>query len=354
MMSNQEKFKKMQEATRARKAKEAGKILASSTSVPVNSSIPPPTPEGTPAVVTPLPSAVNSAAASPRQEVVGEKRGPSSSGGNSRPDKSARVGDALVQTQGLHRLSPGIPAGRFVMPALFAHGGEIFDANTEVIIPEADQAIMADMGQESMKAVIAESSMHCMKLMEVANFLNVREKQFVEERSKMEKKVGNMERNYKKMEADMKKVRLEYEELGASYDAYKDKYQLQLELTQTLQAKETEVESLSKEKEDLVARVAELEGKLQQLSIPDEEEKKEDPFGEFTSTSRGSLIHQLIDAQNSAVDMASSSFQNAVAQIQVLNAGIELKLDGLDECKVVLDGTIQAPLSDSPENPADQ
>jgi cell division protein FtsB len=353
-MSNQEKFKKMQEATRARKAKDAGKVKVSSSTIPVDSSVLQTPPEGSSGVATPIPSATNSAAASPHREVIGEKRGSGSSGDNLRPEKSARLEGASVQTQGLHKLHHGIPAGKFVMPALFAHGGEVFDANTEVIIPEADQTIMTDMGPESLKGVIAESSMHCMKLMEVANFLNARERQFVEERSKMEKRMASMEKNYKKMEADMKKVRLDYEELGASYDAYKDKYQLQLELTQTLQAKEVEVESLSKEKENLVSRVAELEGKLQQLSIPDEEEKEEDPLGEFVNTSRGSLIHQLIDAQNSAVDMASSSFQNAVAQIQVLNAGIELKLDGLDECKVVLDGVIQAPSSDSPENPADQ
>ncbi|WJX44237.1 hypothetical protein P8452_31238 [Trifolium repens] len=206
---------------------------------------------------------------------------------------------------------------------------------------------MTDMGPESLKGVIAESSMHCMKLMEVANFLNARERQFVEERSKMEKRM-------KKMEADLKKVRLDYEELGASYDAYKDKYQLQIELTQTLQTKEAEVDRLAKEKEDLLTKVAGLEGQLQKLSIPDEEEKKEDPHGAFANTSRGSLIKQLLEAQNFAVDMATSSFQNAVAQIQILNAGVELKLDGLDECKEVFDGVIRSPPPTSVENPADQ
>jgi archaellum component FlaC len=247
-------------------------------------------------VVTPIPSTTNSAAASPCQEVVGEKRGPSPSGHNSRPEKNVRVEDALVQTQGLHRLNPGIPAGRFVMPALFAHGGEVFDSNTEVIIPEADQAIMTDMDSESLKGVIAESSMHCMKPMEVANFLNARERQFVEERSKMEKRMKGMEKSYKKMEADLKRVHLEYQELGAAYDAYKDKYQLQIELAQTLRLKEEEVERLDKEKEDLVTTVSEIEGKLQCLSIPDEEEKIEDPRGTFASTSRGSLIRQLVEA----------------------------------------------------------
>jgi hypothetical protein len=354
MMSNQERFKKMQEATRGRKAKEAWKLLASSSSAPAKSSALATPAEDSPIVATPTPSTTNSAAASPRQEIVGEKRGPGPLVEKSRPGKSARVEDALGQPQGLHRLSPGVPAGRFVMPALFAHGGEIFDANTEVIIPETDQAIMADMGQESMKGVIAESSMHCMKLMEVANFLNARERQFVEERSKTEKRMVSMEKNYKKMEADLKKVRLDYEELGASYDAYKDKYQLQLELTQTLQAKEVEVEGLSKEKEDLVARVAELEGKLQQLSIPDEEEKNEDPQGTFASTSRGSLIRQLLEAQNLAVDMATTSFHIAVAQVQTLNAGVELKLDDLDECKEVCDGVIRTPPSASAEDLNDQ
>jgi SMC interacting uncharacterized protein involved in chromosome segregation len=221
----------------------------------------------------------------------------------------------------------------------------MIDGSTDVVIPEADQAIMTDMGPESLKNVIAESSVHSMKLMEIANFLNARERHFVDERVKMEKRMKSMEKSQKKMDAELKKVRLNYEELGAAYDAYKDKYQLQIELTQTLQVKEEETELLAREKENLLARVAELEGQLQKLSIPNEEEKKEDPHGEYASTSRGSLIRQLVEAQNSAVDMATSSFQNAIAQIQVLNADVELKLEGLDECKEVLDGAIQTPPS---------
>jgi chromosome segregation ATPase len=256
--------------------------------------------------------------------------------------------------KGLHRLQPGVPARRFVLPAIFAHGGNVFDGSTEVIIPEADQAIMTDMGPESLKNVIAESSMHSMKLMEIANFLNARERHFVDERSKLEKRMKSLEKNHKKMDAELKKARQDYEELGANYDAYKDKYQLQVELTQTLQTKEEEAERMVKEKEDLLAKVAELEGQLQKLAIPDEEEREEDPHGEYTNTSRGSLIRQLVDAQNSAVDMATSSFQNAVAQIQILNADVELKLEGLDECKEVLDGAIRIPPSASTEDPAAQ
>jgi hypothetical protein len=348
MMSNQEKFKRMQEVTRARKAKDAGNALVSSSSGPTSSSVPPTPHTGSSLAPTPTPSATSSAVASPQRDAVGEKRGPSSPAEDVRPEKNARIEGSSNQMEGLHRLHPGVPARRFVLPAIFAHGGNVVNGDTEVIIPEADQAIMTDMGPESLKNAIAESSMHSMKLMEIANFFNARERHFVDERSKMEKKMKGLEKSHKKMDAELKKACQDYEELGANYDAYKDKYQLQVELTQTLQTKEEEAERLAKEKEELLARVADLEGQLKKLTIPDEEEKNEDPHGEYTNTSRGSLIRQLIDAQNSAVDMATSSFQNTVAQIQILNADVELKLDGLDECKEVLDGAIQTPPSSDP------
>jgi hypothetical protein len=343
MMSNQEKFKKLQEATRARKAKEAGtSIVSSKPSGPGGSSIPP----------TPTPSATSSAAASPQAEVVGEKRGPGIDLEDAeRPPKNPRVGNSSMIVDSLHRLEQGVPARRFVLPAAFSHGGNFIAGSTEVIIPEVDQVIMNDMGPESLGNVIAEASVASMKLLEVANFLNQRERQFVEERSTMEKKMQSMERSYKKMDAELKKARLSFRELETNYAAYKDKYQLQVKLTQTLASKEAEVEDLSKEKEGLIARVAELEGQLHKLSIPDEEEKREDPHGEFTNISRGSLIKQLMEAQSSAVDMATSSFQNAVAQVQILNAGVELKLDGLDECKKVFDGVIRTPPPAPIENP---
>jgi chromosome segregation ATPase len=227
----------------------------------------------------------------------------------------------------------------------------MFDGSTEVVVPEVDQAIMTDMGPESLGNVIDEASMHLLKVMEVASFLNRRERHFVEKRSTMEKKMQSMEKNHKKMDAELKKVLLNYQELEATYEAYKNMYQLQGELTQTLANKEAEVEQLLKEKEEWGAKMADLEGQLQKLVIPDEEEKEADPTGEFANVSRGSLIRQLVDAQSSAVEMATSSFHNAVAQLQILNPGIELKLDGLDECKEVRDGAILSPLTAPADDP---
>jgi hypothetical protein len=56
------------------------------------------------------------------------------------------------------------------------------------------------------------------------------------------------------MEVELKKARLDFQELDTNFAVYRDKHSLQVELTQTLLAKE--------EADRLAARVAELEGQL--------------------------------------------------------------------------------------------
>jgi hypothetical protein len=104
MMSNQEKFKRMQEVTRARKARDAGNALVSSSSCPTSSSVPPTPHAGSSLAPTPTPLATNSAVASPHRDVVGEKRGSSSPEEDIRPEKNARIEGSSNQMEGLHRL----------------------------------------------------------------------------------------------------------------------------------------------------------------------------------------------------------------------------------------------------------
>jgi protein subunit release factor A len=111
-----------------------------------------------------------------------------------------------------------------------------------------------------------------MKLIEIANFLNGRERQFVQEKAGLEKKL-------KKQDGELRKAHADLRELDVSFEAYKDKYQLQLELTRTLEEREREADKLAEEKRILEGKVAELEGQLQKLAIPDEEERNEDPSG---------------------------------------------------------------------------
>ncbi|MCI46097.1 hypothetical protein A2U01_0067337, partial [Trifolium medium] len=41
----------------------------------------------------------------------------------------------------LHKLTPGVPAGQFVLPPAFSHG-QLFDGNTKMKISLADEAIL--------------------------------------------------------------------------------------------------------------------------------------------------------------------------------------------------------------------
>ncbi|MCI84040.1 hypothetical protein A2U01_0105316, partial [Trifolium medium] len=57
--------------------------------------------------------------------------------------KSRRVDDVEDPDNslgaGLHRLTPGVPVARFVLPPAFSHG-QLFDGETQMTIPTADEA----------------------------------------------------------------------------------------------------------------------------------------------------------------------------------------------------------------------
>jgi protein subunit release factor A len=164
----------------------------------------------------------------------------------------------------------------------------MLDGNIEVVVLKEEKAIMDDMGPETLKNVLADATVSTMKLMKISNFFNGRERHFVKERAEAAKKL-------KKKDDELKKAHADLRELDVSFEAYRDKYELHLTLTKTLEEKEQEEDQLAKDKKELVARVTELEGQLQKLTIPDEEEKKEDPSEEFTNTSRGALIKRVIE-----------------------------------------------------------
>ncbi|MCI63190.1 hypothetical protein A2U01_0084447, partial [Trifolium medium] len=66
---------------------------------------------------------------------------------------------------GLHKLTPGVPATKFVLPPAFSHG-QLFDGDTKMTISPADEAILADIGPEAIRGEIANHSMAVFKLLE--------------------------------------------------------------------------------------------------------------------------------------------------------------------------------------------
>ncbi|MCI18716.1 hypothetical protein A2U01_0039871, partial [Trifolium medium] len=95
-------------------------------------------------------------------------------------------------------------------------------------------------------------------------------------------------------------------------------------------------------------KIADLESKLQppRNAVIEEDEKAADPDGEYASFSRVALINKIYDVESSMVEAASLSFRNAVAQLHVLNPGLEFVEEGLDEEKEVRDGQILPHLPD--------
>ncbi|MCI98250.1 hypothetical protein A2U01_0119553, partial [Trifolium medium] len=60
----------------------------------------------------------------------------------------------------------GVPAELFVLPPALGQA-KLFDGQTQLVVSESEKAILEDMGVESIKNKIANSSVAVMKLLEI-------------------------------------------------------------------------------------------------------------------------------------------------------------------------------------------
>ncbi|GAU29956.1 hypothetical protein TSUD_360710 [Trifolium subterraneum] len=270
------------------------------------------------------PVASGQSSPSPSIEVTGEKRAAEEVVVDQRPPKHPRVeGGGVVS--GPRGLVPGRAAAEFILPPAMGHDC-LLDGKTTVKIPEADQTILASMGPESLRNVVAESSVAVFKLLEVATFLNGRESKYLRERDEARALAKDFGGRLTVVEQDLSARDKTLEESEA-------------ELVKV----NKELEDAKREEEKLRGRVAELEEQMSDLSLAEEEEKKLDPAGTYSKFSRAELIAKIYQIGDLQLDVASSSFQNALAQLRVLNPGVELVTEGLDELKEVRDGQIATP-----------
>ncbi|GAU47396.1 hypothetical protein TSUD_372850 [Trifolium subterraneum] len=227
-------------------------------------------------------------------EVTGERRVAEEPAGDPRPPKQARVDGGGGVVSGPRKQIPGRAAAEFVIPPAKGHDC-LLDGKTTIKVSEADQTILASMGPESLWNVVAESSVAVFKLLEVATFLNDRECKYLRERDEARAHTKDFGERLTTVEQDL--------------------------LTQgkALEDSEAEVARVKKELEDAKGEEEKLKGKITEL---------EERIGDMQ------------------LDVASSSFQNALAQLQILNPGVQLVTEGLDELKEVRDGRIATPLPD--------
>ncbi|GAU34021.1 hypothetical protein TSUD_393670 [Trifolium subterraneum] len=83
-----------------------------------------------------------------------------------RPPRIARTEAGGSSVVGGHKLVPGRPAEELVIPPAMGHDC-LVDGKTSMRISDADQSILASMGPESIRNVVAESSVAVFKLLEM-------------------------------------------------------------------------------------------------------------------------------------------------------------------------------------------
>ncbi|GAU44750.1 hypothetical protein TSUD_246430 [Trifolium subterraneum] len=247
---------------------------------------------------------------------------------DTRPPKNARTDGGGSSTVGGHKLIPGIATAEFVLPPVMGHEC-LLDGKTKVKIAPADETILASMGRDSIRNVVAESSVVVFKLLEIATFLNGRECTFLRERDEARAQAKDFGERLTVVE----------KHLSSQTKAFEDS---QAQVTKL----EKELKDAKEEEEKLKEKVVGLEEKLSSLTlapIADKEEKKLDPTGIYAKFSWADLIAKIYQVGDLQLEVASFSFQNALAKLQVLNPGVQLVTDGLDELKEVRDGQIATP-----------
>ncbi|GAU32256.1 hypothetical protein TSUD_53830 [Trifolium subterraneum] len=238
-------------------------------------------------------------------------------GHQNRPYKVARVEEANASATG-RVLST---ASKFVLP--LAIGSPELVKRSPVALSDAEKAIMDDMGPEALKNELVDAMVAAFKLMEISSFLNGRECKYLAERDAAREEVV------------LTNQRLE--QAKVNHAAYKEKFKLQA----------GSIKDVTAEKETLEGKVKDLESKpCSSAAAPDADELVVDPNGEYTGFTRAALVCRIFELEAQQLEIAKSCFDNAVAQLMVLNPGVDLVVAGASELKEVQDGVIVSPSPD--------
>ncbi|GAU44847.1 hypothetical protein TSUD_112210 [Trifolium subterraneum] len=225
---------------------------------------------------------------------------------SSMPPKVSRTEAGGSSVVGGYRLMPRRPTEEFVIPPAMGHDC-MMDGKTRMKISDADQTILASMGPESIRNVVAESSVAVFKLLEVVTFLNGRECKYLQERDEALAHAKGFGDRLTAVEKD----------LSSETKALKES---QAKVAQL----EKDLRDAKEEEGKLKERMGELEEKLSSMTLTsaaDEEEKKVDPAGTYANFSPAGLISKIY----------------------------ELITEGMNEMKEVRDGQIASPPLDEDE-----
>ncbi|GAU50214.1 hypothetical protein TSUD_29000 [Trifolium subterraneum] len=221
-----------------------------------------------------------------------------------RPTKVARVEEVDASATG--RAPPS--SSRFVLPPAIGSPGLV--KKSSVSISDAEKTIMDDMGPKALKNELTDAMVSAFKLMKISSYLNGRECKYLAERDSAKEEAALLRQS----------------------------------LEQAKEKLEGQVSDLTAEKETLEGKMRDLESRpCSSGTALDADGLVVDPNGEYKGFTRAALVSRIFELEAQQLDIAKSSFDNAVVQLKVLNPGVDLVVAGASELKEVHDGVIVSP-----------
>jgi myosin heavy subunit len=223
-------------------------------------------------------------------------------------------------------LTRDIAQKKFLLPPCFSQRG-FFEDNLLTVSAE-DSSIIMDLGAEGRRKVIDEGVAAVMRVLAMALVLIDRVDSSSQDLEKLRRRNGEL--------------KAKIAALRTSFADYKEQYQVQAGLVTELREKTKEVQDLTKSLESLklehAAEKKKLEDEIADLkaaAAPAKDESKE-----MKLMTRAQLVERIKLLDNDCIDGVKFGFDNAVAQIKVVNPEVEINIEGLSMLKTVEDGKL--------------
>jgi cell division protein FtsB len=209
---------------------------------------------------------------------------------------------------------------------------ELFEKNSALTVSPTKTSIIRDMGVASRRKEITRGAAAMMRLLAMVLVLNDEEQSSVKDLNEARARKEELECQVLKLETD--------------FTNYKEKYVIQSTYVTELREKKEELARVVKSMEDLKLEYAE-EKKTLKARIDSLEAAvalaQDDPDEVKMLVTRAELVDKIKLLEQDVLDSVKYGFDNAIAQLRIVNPEVELNTKGTRMPRRVVDGVIVIP-----------
>ncbi|WJX95592.1 histone deacetylase [Trifolium repens] len=209
---------------------------------------------------------------------------------------------------------------------------ELFEKNSALTVSPTKTSIIRDIGVASRRKEIARGAAAMMRLLAMVLVLNDEEQSSVKDLNEARARKEELECQVLKLETD--------------FTDYKEKYVIQSTYVTELREKKEELARVVKSMEDLKLEYAEekktLKARIDSLEAavaPAQDEPDEVKM----LVTRAELVDKIKLLEQDVLDSVKYGFDNAIAQLRIVNPEVELNTKGTGMLRRVVDGVIVIP-----------